>query len=109
MACTYTYSPLLLFCFPTRFLPLRPQVMITAAMTKRTATITGSMREGSNTDTSLLVSPPSSLNAGGGQLVASRSEADIVEDDGITTGGSDRVTLSKSPTDTSAHLRLVWW
>ena len=76
-------------------------------MTKRTATITGTMSEGSSTDTSLLVSALSPLKSVGGQLVAS-GETDALEDDGIAMGGSERVTLSELSAATSAHLRFVW-
>ena len=83
--------------------------MTTAAMTNRIATIIGSISEGRRTDTSLLLSPPLSLNAGGEQLAGSTAGGVVCGvEDGTTIGGSESVPFSAC-CDDSAHFRLVWW
>lgn len=63
--------------------------MITAAMTNRMATSTGSNSEGSNTDTSLFVCTLSSLKEFGGQLGGTVGVGSSVgiEDESISEGG----------------------
>ena len=80
-----------------------------AAMTNRTATITGSISAGSNTDRSLLARTLSSPTRFGGQEVVA-----LEEGSGVRVGiideliGGSNCVLFVSSVMTLAHFKLVW-